>query len=487
MRARSAEQANFWCGARRADAAGGTMLMALVTVAAGSIGLTAWLGVLTTRTHYAESMEETITRRVVLANSRAMAQEYVFRNVLTEASGPAASHAVTDSTDPDMVWGSFTMAEFSQAPLTSTTLTAGFNRFSPSQNNYGYFVPLEITVSDGEQDVPGRFYAKSRSPLLAGDVLTVSRSAAAPDHVIEIAADGPSRIDVDGRSFYQHPMNTHKYGNTTKVYTTRDVGASVLFAPSTPQGSPAPMSNFPSPPMTSGRTDVGNTVAALGFDGRVSVIDNALHPESLKARVLSDRYLTHQRVNGTTNFSRQGVSGSGNGVVDVNLNDPTLNNIFVEAGVTTINIYGQQTESELAAANSLPAIMLVVSQGATNLATVNFYHQSRRRLFVAIKNPSYATTTWNWMAANQASGVPTRLEYRLLLTTENTFVDFSFPGNVADVHIYGGVRNDRKIIAGGETEKMYIHPELINPGSSNTAAFAERYADRVAWLETYVP
>jgi hypothetical protein len=80
-----------------------------------------------------------------------------------------------------------------------------------------------------------------------------------------------------------------------------------------------------------------------------------------------------------------------------------------------------------------------------------------------------------------------RLDYRLLLTTETCFVDFVFPGDYADVHLYGGFHTSRKVITAGATEKMYIHTEVINPGSSNTAAFSERYAPRIAWLETFVP
>ena len=79
------------------------------------------------------------------------------------------------------------------------------------------------------------------------------------------------------------------------------------------------------------------------------------------------------------------------------------------------------------------------------------------------------------------------LEFRLLLTFENVDWDFSFPGNVADVNVTGGLHVSRRVIIGGAGENMYVRPEIINPGSSNTAAFAERYADRVVWLETFVP
>jgi hypothetical protein len=460
--------------------------------------MAAWVAMVAARSTMPEAINESVKRRVILANSRAFAREYILRNVLTEASGTSVPadpstesapeiHASGDTSD---VWGSFTMSSFGSnppsvdpAPLNSTNLTAGFNRLSPANNNYGYYVDLGVEVSDGVGMIASRFFAKSRSLSLASDLLVVGKSAQNPDFDPQVAAVSGEYFAANGRAFYANPPAAgHVYNNIAASFATADVGAAVGFAPTTSGGGYAYLSNFPSVPMTGGRSG-----SNLGYDGTLDVIDNAANPGSLKARVLAGEYLAVQAVNGGVAIDQRGVAGAGDGTVEIDLNEITLTNVFIEDGVTTLNIRGQATEDDFNNAAGYPAVMLVVAQAATDLTTVNFYEENNRRIVVAVKNPNYSTLTWNWMNAVETALPATRLDYRLLLTCENVDLDLTFPGDAADVNITGGIQLDRRLIVGSNNERVTVNAEPISPTTSNTAAFAERYHNRVAWLETFVP
>ena len=459
------------------------MVIALMVLAAGTVGISAWVALITARSAYAEAQELSIQRRVILGNSRAMAREYILRNVLTEF--PTASSvdlSVADTTAPYSDWGNFTLGAVSTAPLASTQLTAGINRFSPANNNFGYYVPLDVDLSDGVGSITSRFYAKSRSLNLSGTPLLVTAPAGAPNYTIRVAPDSADYLAIDGASHYAAPTSPHVYRNLTTTYSTRDVGPDVSFVPSAPGGGLAILGNFPSVPMTSGKSGTD-----LGYTGVSDVIDNALNPQSLKARILASDFISVQTVNDNNQTDQRGVSWVDGDTIEIDLNEITLNNVYVEEGVTTIIFRGQETAREIIDAKSYPATMIVVSQASTALSKVEFYGQNFRRLFVGIKNPTYSYLNWHWMEADEVAAPADYLEFRLLLTVENVDWDFSFPGNVADVNVIGGLHIDRRIIIGGVGENMTIRPESIDPGTTNTAAFAERYSDRMVWLETFVP
>ncbi|CAN5331843.1 hypothetical protein BH23VER1_BH23VER1_06330 [soil metagenome] len=480
----------------RIRSGGGILLVALVVLAAGGAGLAAFLSVLGGRVVYTEEQEGNARGRVVLSNSAAMAREYIYRNVLTEASGVAfvSPSVLASATDPNDVWGTFSMGEIGNPPLASEARPP-LNRFSPANNDLGYFVSLPVTLGDGNYSYTPQFGAHSRSPLLAGDPLVVGRSAHSPSYSVKIATgtSNSDYLEVEGRSLYFNPgMNSHIHRELTPAYSTSNVA--VPFAPSHPTSGLAIHTNFPSVPMTAGRSGTN-----LGYDGTIDVIDNASNPGSLVTKINRHPYsagLTTVTATALANgdpWVSNGVreTGTTNNWIEINLSAPNLRTVYVQSGVTRIDFVGQTTAQQKADAAGLAAVMVVVSQAAHNLTNVTMSGENQRRLFVAVKNPAFNTLMdWSFTSATDLSSPAQRLEFRLLLVTERTRVDFSFPGDAADVHLYGGVHTDLEIIVSNATEKLFLHPQpiVINAGdpSFQSAALAERYADRVVWIESFI-
>ncbi len=132
-----------------------------------------------------EAIKPAINRRIILENSRALATEYLLENVL-----PFSYHdAPTINFDALDGWGAFSLAPSGQTlvPLNSTTVQHGVaggvsfgqvNHFAPGLGG-GFQSVISGTLSDGESDYGWAFYAKSRSPVFAGDLLTIQRSGVA--------------------------------------------------------------------------------------------------------------------------------------------------------------------------------------------------------------------------------------------------------------------------------------------------------------------
>jgi len=429
----------------------GTVLVyALIVIAAAAVLLTGWLNILAARMQFTEQTAAAMTRRATLANSRLLASQYVLQNVLSGSQAIATS-------------GTFAGASFSLSgpasgqpawvPLESVTFSGATNAFAPGAGG-GYTIDLTASLSDGVSTYSWLFQARSRSPIFAHDLFTSQRPTVNASSQVIVS----SGLSVSENAVIWRPNSPNAFSVTTLSYQTPTTLPSVSLLNSF--GVAVTMLDFAFLPVTSG----------AGFDGSISVVNPTVTtaPNSLVNRAISS---PHVEADGQQTSSSSGTTSDGAGVVTIDLLDPGLNIVYIVGGASTIHLKGQASATELTQADDRPAVLLVYLQdvsAAYDLSRIELEGQNNRRIYLAIKKNTGTAVT----VAALSSGSP--LSWRMAGVFENTPIAFSLVGGSLQLH--GGLRSDQSISVTGGTVSFLreTDPKLL-----------ERYADRVAWLETF--
>ena len=188
------------------------MAIALVGIGAVTIGLTAWVGLLSQRGRSAEVEEYATRRRIAAWNTRSAIREYALERMITSSGDsdglnfdPLAGASVTST------------AASSGYAMESNTRLAGLNGFSLTWD-YPYSKVVDVTavtkalgfVTNGagrvEQSLSNsssylKTYVRSRCPVLGGDLLIVHRSKLSTP----VAPVVSGNISVNGRVMHFVP------------------------------------------------------------------------------------------------------------------------------------------------------------------------------------------------------------------------------------------------------------------------------------------
>jgi hypothetical protein len=428
------------------------ILMALLLIAMAGVLTAGALSVLMARSGMVEQMTTASQRRLALENSKALAQEFMLQRVMTSSAGSTFEYSLSP---PSL--GGITMSAWSSPPMQSTAKVDDVNHFDPG-NGDGYKMDVTATVSDGESNFERKYIVKSRSPVLAGTLLTLQAPAS--------GSISTSAVDVDGDAFVWQPVVAMTF--TPDSYSVPDTAAATTVTFQNSAGSTLMAPNLALPrQITNPRSGLQ---APYIYSGEFDAIrNNNAAANSSYAKVIPGAPI----VNGSTPDSdgSDGIICNGTGTVTITLATLELGNVFIE-DVGTLVLEGQATAYN-SAADIMSAILIVVDQtgAGTLLNTITLNNHNSRRVAVAVKStPSTTTSTLVQFVTGTAN-------WRLLLELENTPIRVTSPGIAT---IRGGIRSDRAVnldtssITGGLRLTLDSDPKYL-----------ERLATRTAWIESY--
>lgn len=458
---------------RRSSQSGSAILLSLIILVMVAFGLAAWVSLLTSRTYFVETMENSIKRRIAHNNSVALAKEYMYRNALTKSSGSALHLELGDS------MGGIDVPAWSGAACqvnsdnTYTQPTGSFTRLSPAEG-LGYTKNLTITLSDGGESSERTYMMRSRSPILSGQLLTINQPWINNSNK---AVSG--NIRVEGTSVIWRPsdISTNLDYNRffSNILLTPTVGASLVMKNNS--GDDIFVSNFPMVPMTSGEfTDSGGNLQ-YGYDGKSSPVSNEQTPSnSLVQRAIN---LGAVNLNGDENREEKGGKSQTNGRITIELDEPTLSTVYIYNHVDDIYFMGQTSSSEETAAAVMDAVLVVFVQdnaSSDEVDRVRFYGSNHRPLIFAMK----VTDTTDDEVEFRFEDSDDDPLWRMMVISENTRIKFKHKGGSGTVTIKGGIQTDRALeMETGNNKILRIVRE------DNPTSLQEKLAGRQIWLENY--
>jgi len=472
------------------------MMVMVVT----TIGVASWLAIVNGRTMYTEAVEDGMRRRVALENSRSIAEEYMYRVAATSDAAPAASFPLdpdaipnpnppAEADQPDIV-EQVQIAANADGPLeaSSTDPISRVNRLGMAEGIDCYQTFYNVALGRGTNQRIRRFELRGRSPILYGDLVTLHRPTLTPGSTSSPDIRFRGNVNVKGRTVLWRPdmidydsdslFSSNEYVLKSRSYGDLPVYNSV--------GDRLRPSNFPFKPTSAGSTAAGD----LGFDGRLSTVENASNPINTLFGRIGGVGGTVGRVeaNGDAISSERGVVSNGSGSISIDLSESSLSKIYIKNNTRTITLNGQADDTAFdAAADLQPVILVIIQDGLTSrdLDTIQLTHRNSRRLIVAVKttidagqSASRLRAKFRWMNSN-ASPKPT---WRLIAIAENTEIRFQHDADNSHVTIFGGIRTDRGFYSDNVDTKSFTIERETNPESTLTALL-----DRNVWLESYNP
>ena len=466
---------------------GSALLLSLMIMGVCTMGVAAWIAIINGRAAYSDATEDGMRRRVALENSRAIAEEYLYNYATTQDSGAAAlfpqvTYPPDNAEQPDIV-ERMQVAAWVDGSLNSTTPVWRASRMGPS-NGGGYYRNYQVLLGKGGNQVLRDFEVRSRSPILSGDLVIFNQPTITPGDPSDPDIRFRCNMHVNGRTVFWRPdMIEVRDDNhfSTKAYAvmTRLVGDYPVVDSS---GNRLRPSNFPFTPVTGGAVGVG----ALGYDGRISNVENSY----ASINSIPSKLDTPIEAVGTVISSERGVESNGSGTITIDLNNPDLDEVLIEGDTSKVVLNGQIDDSAFAAAESMKPVVIVVLQdgyiSTRNLSRFELYRRNSRRLIIAVKKErapwdpsSDLRCTFEWMNTehNPPEPFPT---WRLITIGENTELRYIHDSSNSEVTIYGGLRTDRGLWGSSSlNRKFFIEPE------PNPQSLIEGYLDRHVWIESY--
>jgi hypothetical protein len=445
---------------------GGALLVVIVVLLISAAIVAGWLAVTATQAKATEVFEEASNHRIAFANADAAARQYMLNSVVATSSAPGVDVTLDDGSR-------IVMAASSTEPFSTTGKAAGYNHFNPG-NGDGYTVDVAGVIYDGRMDTDGttpltttRLYeAKSRSPVLSGDLFIGEKPTLSPGASSSVSG---SMDIVDGRTLLWAPNSPNTFSMTTQNYTAPADATVVLHDSS---GSTLLMSNFPFVPVTSGQ--VGG---APSYSGYFDVIHNTSGINSLEAKILEGTYTSVDGSVATTPDVTPGITCDGSGTVTLQLCNNSgslaneLGNVLLTGNVSTLILQGQSSDADYTTADSEEAVLVLLDQTASStrdLATVQMTERNSRRIVLAIKKSTAAAV--NFDVPNAGAGA-----WRAILTLENTPITWTLAGGATQT-LAGGIQTDSSVS---------VPAGALSINWETTPAKLDRLTARDGWVEGY--
>ncbi len=473
--------------------AGGVLIVALLLTAAATFGFTAWANLIAQRR---QSIEETVggmTRRLSVENGRQSALQLGYNSLLTKNGGAAMDAKMEDATTLQ-IYGGLTTAAWSGYALESIR-PGKVNHFSHAGISFAYEPDLAFTVPYSVMDYyPSPSWrangtttvvasARSRVPLLSGDVLNIYKPTLALDSPLTNQVITGNLDVVGARSVILSPAALDNFSGlrtsaiSTPVYAVPNSNPMVFRDPTT--NNYVMPSNFPSTLTTMGSVGAGNN---LDTENRLNVIDSPDNPaNSLRNRILNGLVYVTLDTTQDRVFS-QGIGFvASTGVLTLDLTDSTLWGLIANNNISEIILNGQSTNIDTQAsvricyvetATTTRTLTKVTYNGATNL----------RPIVMGIKKVPPAT-------GSQVPGSPVTMSFadsgvaplwRMMLVMENTPLAFAADGGNGRITMIGGIMTDGSIQAtSGAGNSVALVPETDH-------THLIQLVPRRAWMETYL-
>lgn len=150
---------------RRRYERGSVLVLCMVLAALGTIGLAAWLSLLSARGHQVEANFTALKRRAVQNNSKALAYHTIYANHLHTTTG---LNAATTYNLPDSL-GRATIRSYAAAPLSQSSTQRMSKIGSTPLRSYSTDVIADIGM--GTTTIPWTFQLRSENPVMGGELL----------------------------------------------------------------------------------------------------------------------------------------------------------------------------------------------------------------------------------------------------------------------------------------------------------------------------
>lgn len=150
---------------RRRRERGSVLVFCMVLAALGTIGLAAWLSLLSARGHQVEANFTALKRRAVQNNSKALAYHALYANHLHTATGlnAAATYSLPDSL------GRATIRSYATAPLNQAS-TQRMSKIGTTPLR-SYSTDVIADIGTGTTTIPWTFQLRSENPMMGGELL----------------------------------------------------------------------------------------------------------------------------------------------------------------------------------------------------------------------------------------------------------------------------------------------------------------------------
>ena len=460
----------------RSKVSGATILMGLMVMAFGTIGLTAWVSILSARSEQVRNYEFQISHRISKLNTESIIKQSIYNNCLNSDKRTFKLYRVPNKNDVAIVRGTngstflskvspekyLRIGQGNGGGFQSSVLASIFTKRRNSGN---------INLVEGPNHFLKNYYLRSRSPILSGDLLVMHR----PINSWNLNRKLSGNIHVYGNSMLWN-LSELKIGDKirTASYAIPGISNDVSVKPlkNLQDEFIAPL-NFPIKAHTTGIDAEGSS-----YSGVLDVIDpGKFAPWSVKSAV---EELANVRVNGSAVYNRgRGVMSDGSGIVNVDLGSPFLTNVIIGGNVKELHFNGQ-SGFVFSRADQLPAVVIIMddSSGSSfNLSKIFFHGKNMRRLVVCVKKRIDLAMYPVDYAFTDKSG---NTVWRMILIAENTHLvaandDIAF----GDFNLIGGISTDRSFEWSNNIEKRLVIKREASPG------FLEYLAPRTAWLESF--
>lgn len=158
---------------------GTVLIFSLLVVFVGAVVLAGWATMLATRSLFPDSATVAQKNRIAVANGRAIAREYVLRNI-TNTNFPATNYSLAKSaaySDGFTNWGGFTNAastNYTVNIFSNSDIRNTYNPFSPGERD-GFEILFSANVTTSSETNPWNFRIRGRSPIYGGNPLVLQR------------------------------------------------------------------------------------------------------------------------------------------------------------------------------------------------------------------------------------------------------------------------------------------------------------------------
>ena len=164
----------------RSKVSGATILMGLMVMAFGTIGITAWVSILSARSEQVRNYEFQISHEISKLNTESIIKQSIYDNCLNSDNRTFKLYRVPNKNDVAIVRGTngstflskvnpekyLRIGQGNGGGFQSSVLASIFTKRKNSSN---------VNFVVGPNHFPKNYYLRSRSPILSGDILIMYR------------------------------------------------------------------------------------------------------------------------------------------------------------------------------------------------------------------------------------------------------------------------------------------------------------------------
>lgn len=443
--------------------------MSLLLLVVGTVGMASMTSLLSNRSRLVMDLEFGVQRRIALRNARAMCQHYLMR-------GGIANNSAAVNLDLDDGWGKVAIPASAQNPLGSqqefslkSLLSPGWDRGFTEDIIATFYQPIPYDTTGAEAQTSLRVQLKSRSPLLAGNLLTLHHTLV-NSATIDATILGSLQVNGHATLWKDDTFSSSLGDLKVESYDHPNVISAAIYNIG---GNHIPPTNYPFFARSTGNDVVGTSGAPV-TDGRFNMIQMgtppALPPDPdaiYKQNTLHHKMVANSSptvVDGNFDYTVGAVSGDEQGGqrrVTIDLNNPAVSPVIVNDGVFHVRILGYTNSSQ--GDNEPPGFVIIRS---SDLLSVSFENNNYRRLVVGLQSSSLRNVAVNFTNASSL---------RLLMTSELTSTSWNVPVGSA-VNVYGGIRTDSTV---------NVTSGLLVLNRETTPDALELMDPREGWVEIY--